>query len=92
MTYRMSGNPQDYRGTRFTLTSTAETRIPGTHLGDMDGTWDGDRLELRMTPLVVDEDNSVRSDHQPTGPVTFEMRRSSAAEFEDTCRQADAPR
>ena len=85
MTYSIYGNPKNYRGTLFELSSTAASRVAGTHLGEIDGSWDGDRLEIRLIPLVVDADLAVRSDHQPDEPTVFEMHRTTKAVFAAAC-------
>lgn len=86
--FTISGDTRNWRGTVFRLEASAVKRAPGTytHLGRLDGEWDGgDTIRLRITPypVVINADGSatVTSDAKsPYREVTIELRRAEGDE------------
>jgi hypothetical protein len=84
--YDLSGHVQNYHGTKFELGAGMATNVPGTHLGQMKGTWaGGDEVEISTLPHVVNADRATHSDEQPTTPIVFKMHRIAKADFQAAC-------
>jgi hypothetical protein len=89
-TYDIYGEPDNWRGSRFHLTTRSSTpRESGVSLGELQGAWTGDAI--RATGELVTHGRSVtvsatRSSRSPSVPrVAYLLHRGSEARFMTAC-------
>ncbi|MEV0156160.1 hypothetical protein AB0H57_20865 [Micromonospora sp. NPDC050686] len=87
--YEVWGDPENFRGTRFSVKTRPERHEPGLFLNYLKGEWDGDLLRLDATITKIDPDGVARSsigdDHPPAPPVRVELRRATKADYRAAC-------
>lgn len=83
--HEFTGDANDRSASRFHLDVTPGD-APGRYLRELKGQWaGGDQIGITATLMVRDPDGASRSDHQPTEPVRFTMRRGTEADFNAAC-------
>ncbi|GIF47133.1 hypothetical protein Afe04nite_16720 [Asanoa ferruginea] len=86
VTYEISGDATNYRGTRFWLNAQPTGAAAGLYLGRLNGAWDGrDGLTVSTSLLRIDPDGAAGFATPDAPPVSFQLGRASEADFTGAC-------
>jgi hypothetical protein len=86
VTYEISGDARNYRGTQFWLNAQPTGAAAGLYLGRLEGAWDGqDDLTVSTALLQIDADGAAGFATADTPTTRFQLRRAGKADFAAAC-------